>query len=112
MHYPRRKSFFRYVQNRYRYLHVSTKDRHGQFYGSDPDPRSDAFVTPGSRIRDGLKYLNSLMRTQIRDPGILLTLGSGMEKIRTRDKHPESTTLSGTGYGIPVPHKAREDERE
>ncbi len=38
----------------------------------------------------GLKYLNSLMR--IRDPGWKI-FGSGMEKIRIRDKHPSSATL-------------------
>ncbi len=38
----------------------------------------------------GLKYWNSLMR--IRDPG-WRQIGSGMEKIRIRDKHPGSATL-------------------
>jgi hypothetical protein len=35
------------------------------------------------------------MRIQIRDPGIFLTQdpGPGMEKIRIRDKHPESEKL-------------------
>jgi hypothetical protein len=35
------------------------------------------------------------MRMRIRDTGIFLTLdpGSGMEKIRIRDKHPGSATL-------------------
>jgi hypothetical protein len=39
------------------------------------------------------------MRIRIRDPEILLTLdlGSEMEKIRIRDKHPGSATL------VPVP---------
>jgi hypothetical protein len=43
----------------------------------------------------GLKYLNSLMR--IRDPG-WEKIGSGMEKIRIRDKHPGSATLVLPGY--------------
>jgi hypothetical protein len=36
----------------------------------------------------GSKYLNYLLRIRIRDPEIFLTLdpGSGMEKIRIRDK--------------------------
>jgi hypothetical protein len=77
---------------------------------------SGAFLIPGSGIRDGkksrsyhpgsyhfpelrnpfvLKYFNALMRIRIRDPGIFLTLdpGSGMGKIRIRDKHPGSATL-------------------
>jgi hypothetical protein len=35
------------------------------------------------------------MRIRIRESGIFLTLdpGSGMEKIRIGDKHPESATL-------------------
>jgi hypothetical protein len=45
-----------------------------------------------------VKDLNSLMRMQIRDPEIFLTLypGSGMEKIRIRDKHPGSAPLWST----------------
>jgi hypothetical protein len=39
----------------------------------------------------GLKYLNSLMRIRIRDPGIFLTLDPG--KIRIWDKHFGSATL-------------------
>ncbi len=80
------------------------------------DPGSGAFLTPGSGMGKrnnffGLKYLNSLirirylnslMRIRIREPEIFLTLkpgsvirdrGSGMEKIRIRDKHLGFATL-------------------
>jgi hypothetical protein len=81
---------------------------------ADPDPGSGAFLTPGSgiqdeqktriRIRDDkpnhisessetifeLKYLNSLMRIW---DGKNLVPGSGMEKIRIKDKHPGSIIL-------------------
>ncbi len=54
---------------------------------------------PGSYFRElrnnffGLKYLNSLIADA--DPAIFLTLdpGSGMEKVRIRDKHSGSATL-------------------
>jgi hypothetical protein len=54
------------------------------------------YVQPRSYFRElrnhffGLKYLNYLMR--IRDTG-WKKYGSGMEKIRIRDKHPGSATL-------------------
>ncbi len=57
---------------------------------------------PRSEIRIRYEFLGSYFR-ELKffdadadpDPGIFLTLdpGSGMEKIRIRDKHPESTTL-------------------
>jgi hypothetical protein len=56
---------------------------------------------PGSYFRKlrnhflGLKYLHSLMR--IRDPA-LKKFGSGMEKIRIRDKHPGSALLQKISY--------------
>jgi hypothetical protein len=47
---------------------------------------------PGSYFRELRKYLNSLMRTPIRDH---FDPGSGMEKSGSgiRDKHPGSATL-------------------
>jgi hypothetical protein len=50
---------------------------------NDPDHISECFETIF-----GLKYLNYL----IRNPG-WKELGSGMEKIGIRDKHPVSATL-------------------
>jgi hypothetical protein len=43
----------------------------------------------------GLKYFNSLMRIRVQD-GKNSDAGSGMEKIRIRDKHPGSATLPYT----------------
>jgi hypothetical protein len=47
---------------------------------ADPDPRSGAFLTPGSGIRN------------------LFNPGSGMGKIRILDKHTGTATLAGTAF--------------
>jgi hypothetical protein len=49
----------------------------------DPDPGSESGMN-----NPGLIYFNSLMRIRDRKK-----FGSGMEKIRIRDKHPGSSTL-------------------
>jgi hypothetical protein len=50
------------------------------------------------RIHAGLDpgpehWVCTVLRIRIGDPVLFLTPGSGMEKIRTRDKHPGSATL-------------------
>jgi hypothetical protein len=73
-------------------IHLPQESHQGLFCyiclkNSVPDPGSGAFLTSGSGIRDAdadpdQRYENLF------DPG------SGMEKIRLRDKHPRSATLS------------------
>jgi hypothetical protein len=58
---------------------------------NNPDHISESLET----LFLGLKYFNSLMR--IWDPGRKNSdPGSGMEKIRVRDKHPGSATLNNS----------------
>jgi hypothetical protein len=78
---------------------------------ADPDPGSGAFLTPvfgmGKKSRSGFgmnipDHISESSVTILKffeedadpDPGIFLILDPGWKKIRFRDKHPGSGTLS------------------
>jgi hypothetical protein len=85
---------------------------------ADPDPGSGAFLTPGSgmgkKSRSGsgmnildhtsesLEYLNSLMRMQIRNPGIFLTLDPGW-----KNSDPGQTSRIRNTVGVSLPLHVR-----